>query len=48
MDEQRLEGALYFIIKSYSIEDVMISIKDGVWNSTDQVNINYVVFEFFE
>merc|ERR1719342_541934 len=38
MDEQRLEGALYFIIKSYSIEDVMISIKDGVWNSTDQGN----------
>ena len=47
MDEQRLEGALYFIIKSYSIEDVMISIKDGVWNSTDQVKmIEYVVFDF--
>ena len=39
MDEQRLEGALYFIIKSYSIEDVMTSIKDGVWNSTDQVKM---------
>ena len=38
LDESRLDAAKYFIVKTWNIEDVIVSIEHGLWCSTDQGN----------
>ena len=38
LDHKKLANAKYFIMKSFNVEDILVSIHQGVWSSTDQIN----------